>query len=196
MALPDDESANEKAVSFEEAKKAQGALLDNSARLSAQGFGRPVTTAELYKELAAAQGEEAHGIVPIALDDSHFCAIGKIVVNWAALELMIDSAIWQIAEIPDDLGASLTAQVGTFDGKVRALGAVLTVRGGFDNIISALNKFSGNESRGLLDVRNRVVHDGWVGDLKTGTPHRLTAPSAKSNGLTALLNRHSQSGSG
>lgn len=170
---------------YELAKKAQGALFDNPSRFFDRGFGYPVTYAELYRNFGANDIAEVKGIIPIPLDNSHFAAIGKIVINWAALELMVDSAIWQIMGIDDDLGASTTSQIGSFDGKMKTLGSILIVRGDLDDVLSKLNKFR-NDVQGLLELRNRVVHDGWIGDAKTGVPHRLTLPSGKSKGVPTI----------
>ena len=80
-------------------------------------------------------------LTPSGISDAHYCAIGKVTANWAALEAIINSAIWQIGEIPDDIGACLTSQIFTYDAKIKTLGALLGVRGGLDATISALNKF-------------------------------------------------------
>jgi hypothetical protein len=188
MSQPEKEGAPKESVSCEQAAAETDWLFQHPERFFAPGYGQPITRANLAKAIAAARGDlrEVKGIVPIPLDDAHFAAIGKVVVNWAALELIIDSAVWQIAEIPDDIGASLTSQIGTFDSKIRALGAVLTVRNGFGEIVSALNSFSQGKTRALLELRNRVVHDAWIGDLKTGIPHRLTSPTKDKKGVPTL----------
>ncbi len=181
----DDQKPVGKPADFEKAKRTHDALFENPSRFFDSGFGHQITYAELYGNFGENDIPEVKGIVPIPLDDPHFAAIGKIVINWAALELMVDSAIWQIAKIPDDLGASLTSQIGNFDGKIKALGSLLVVRDDSADVISKMNKFS-EEARGLLTLRNRIVHDGWIGDAKTGTPHRMALPSAKSKGVPTI----------
>ena len=79
------------------------------------------------------------------------------------------SAIWRIGEIPDAIGASITSQIYTFDGLVKALQSILRVRG-FHRDAKKLGDLS-NKAKGLQDVRNRLVHDGV--HFHDGAMHRL-----------------------
>jgi len=117
-------------------------------------------------------------VQPIGLSYDHYCAVGMVAANWAALEAIISSAIWQIGEIPDQIGICLTSQIYTLDGKIKALITLLAVRGSLEKTISKVNKFH-EELRGISDARNRTVHDPWVGDQLTGIPHRLQATANK-----------------
>jgi hypothetical protein len=110
--------------------------------------------------------------------DEHYRAIGKMVTNWAALEAIVTSAIWQAAEMPDVYGACVTSQIFTFDGKIKALVAILHARGEFEAQIAALNKFQ-DEARGTLSFRNRIVHDALHFDATTGAPQRLEITANK-----------------
>lgn len=94
---------------------------------------------------------------------------GRIITSWAALEARVASAIWRIGEIPDAIGASITAQIYTFDGKVKALQSILRVRG-FDHDAKRLGRMA-NGTKGLQEVRNRLVHDGV--HFHDGAMHRL-----------------------
>lgn len=38
-------------------------------------------------------------MVGLGLTESHYAAIGLVAANWAALEAIVTSAIWQIGEI-------------------------------------------------------------------------------------------------
>lgn len=109
--------------------------------------------------------------------EAHYSAIGKMVTNWAALEAIVTSAIWQAAEIPDVYGACVTSQIFTFDGKIKALVSILHARGDFETQIAALNKFQ-NDVRGTLTFRNRIVHDPLHFDA-TGAPQRLEITADK-----------------
>ncbi|THD42657.1 MAG: hypothetical protein E7774_14985 [Bradyrhizobium sp.] len=168
---------SEKPVSFEKAVKAQGTMFDNSERFFQAGIGVPLTEETLFR-LTLKGREEVHGIIPGPLSAAHYSAIGKVAANWAALEMLINSAIWQIGEIPDEIGGCITSQFFTFDTKIKALIAVLGVRGNFNKTIAALNKFH-DRSRGAAQKRNRTVHDPWVGDFKTGIPQRLEITADK-----------------
>lgn len=94
---------------------------------------------------------------------------GSIITSWAALEARMASAIWRIGEIPDAIGASITAQIYTFDGLVKALQAILRVRG-FHSDAKKLQRLS-DATKGLQEVRNRLVHDGV--HFHDGAVHRL-----------------------
>lgn len=117
-------------------------------------------------------------IKPTGLSVDHYCALGMVTANWGALEAMVSSSIWQIGEIPDEIGICLTSQIYTLDGKLKALVTLLSVRGNFENVISKLNKFH-EKLRGVSSARNRATHDPWVGDENTGVPHRLQATAEK-----------------
>jgi hypothetical protein len=90
--------------------------------------------------------------------EEHYAALGKLTANWAALEMHIASAIWQIGEIPDAIGASLTAQVWGVDGRMKALQSILCIRG-FDDVAKRLNVFWDKKLRALQEFRNRRIHD-------------------------------------
>jgi hypothetical protein len=92
-----------------------------------------------------------------APDETYYLLIGKIITNWAMLEARLGSAIWRIGEIPDAYGASITSQIYTLDGKVKALQAILRERG-FETEAKKLGKVIGG-IKSLADTRNRIVHD-------------------------------------
>jgi hypothetical protein len=117
-------------------------------------------------------------IDPWDISDDHYSAIGKVAASWAALEAMVSSAIWQIGEIQDEIGACVTSQIFPFDGKIKALISILEVRGGLNKTICQLNKFH-KDTRGIGTFRNRTIHDPWVHDLNTNTPHRLQITADK-----------------
>ena len=175
MSDPIDNS--EKSPSFQTAKAESDFMFPDISRFFAPGFGTPLTEADLLK-LINSSDREISGIVPTIIDNDHYIAIGKVAANWAALEMLINSAIWQIAEIPDHLGACVTSQIYTFDGRMKALISILGVRGDFDDVVRNLNKFH-EKSRAFAQRRHRTVHDPWVGDLKSGVPQRLEVTADK-----------------
>ena len=113
-----------------------------------------------------------------SLPADHYCALGMVTANWGALEALVSSSIWQIGEIPDQIGICLTSQIYTLDGKLKALITLLAVRGQLERTVAKLNKFHEN-LRGTSNARNRATHDPWVGDELTGIPHRLQATADK-----------------
>ncbi len=110
--------------------------------------------------------------------EAHYAAIGMLASNWAALEAIVTSAIWQIGQIEDAIGACITPQISTFDGKLKALVSILEVRRGFQREIDALNKFH-RSSQPLATFRNRVIHDPAYFDPETGAPKRLEITANK-----------------
>lgn len=110
--------------------------------------------------------EPIRGLEAKPLPPEHYHAIGLVAANWAALEILVASAIWRIGEIPDDIGACLTSQIYTFDSKVKALEAILKRRGDLEPVIKALSKFN-TEAGNALRRRNRAMHDGWIVDAET-----------------------------
>jgi hypothetical protein len=113
-----------------------------------------------------------------AISPVHFSAIGLVASNWATLEAVVTSAIWQIGEIPDEIGACVTSQIYTFDGRMKALLSILEIRGELDKTIKSLKKFH-ESTRGLGEFRNRVLHDPWIHDAESNTPHRLEITANK-----------------
>ncbi len=45
--------------------------------------------------------------------EAYYTAVGNVALNWAALESIVSSAIWQIGEIPDEIAACITSQIYT-----------------------------------------------------------------------------------
>jgi hypothetical protein len=90
-------------------------------------------------------------------EEAYRYIVGNIITNWAAYESRVASAIWQVGGIPDAIGASITSQIYTLDGKVKALQSILRVKG-FDKEAKKLGKIIA-DTKVLADWRNRLVHD-------------------------------------
>jgi hypothetical protein len=107
----------------------------------------------------------------------HYMAIGKVASNWAALELLVSNALWQLAKIDDEPGACLTAQIGNIGRMLDALTALVRLRGGSEKSLSKIAGFA-EKTFGLSTKRNRIVHAAWV---VTGTlePSRLEVSARK-----------------
>jgi hypothetical protein len=110
--------------------------------------------------------------------EAHYAAIGNVASNWAALEAIVTSAIWQIGEMDDAIGACITSQISTFDGKMKALVSILEVRGGFVKVIADVNAIH-RHARPLATFRNRLVHDPLNFNPTTGNPQRLEITADK-----------------
>lgn len=101
--------------------------------------------------------------------EAYYHAVGKIITYWAALEARLASAIWRIGEIPDDFGASITSQIYTLDGKVKALQSILRARGYEKEAVNLGTVI--DDTKGLSDIRNRLVHDPV--HIREGQVYRL-----------------------
>ncbi len=104
--------------------------------------------------------------------EDHYKSIGSVAVIWAVLELRINYAIWELANLNKQAGACITAQITAPVPRMRALISLVHFRGGDNNLLKALNKFSGKLD-GLARRRNRVVHDPWSVNEESGEIQRM-----------------------
>ena len=132
--------------------------------------------------------------VPIELAPEYSKAIGYVAIAWSAVEYHINLAIWELAGVPSGVGACMTAQIYTFDGRMKALIALLNLKRVPPSIIKDANRFH-EDTRGPQEIRNRVIHDYWVWDA-AGAIHRLEMTASKKLKLEAVpvsldeLNQH------
>lgn len=103
--------------------------------------------------------------------EAHYREIGKVAANWAAFETIAVSALWMLADVKDEPGACLTAQIPNMARRMDALEALLRLRGASDFLLRKVHKF-GSDTYGLQEQRNRIVHDPWHVD-KDGQLNRL-----------------------
>lgn len=96
--------------------------------------------------------------------------IGRVAADWAALEATVDWATWEVANLSNEVGVSLTSQINGPGRKLDGLIAVATAVGVAPKHLAQLNKIA-KETISAGERRNRVVHDPWivVGD----SPHRI-----------------------
>jgi hypothetical protein len=125
--------------------------------------------------------------VPADLHPTALQHIGAIASDWGALEFMISDLTWRLAAVFPALGACMTAQIYTFNSRVDALIALLRIRQADTTLIADLNRFK-DRSRGPQELRNRIVHDAWTRNDRTGRTMRLeiTARSRLSFGLVLV----------
>jgi hypothetical protein len=68
--------------------------------------------------------------------------IAKVAANWSALEYMINGTIWELTDVRPSLGACLTAQIATVQGRLAALIAVMKLRRVDAKLLKKVNKFA------------------------------------------------------
>ena len=104
--------------------------------------------------------------------DDHYKSIGSVAAIWAKLELNINYAIWNLANLDKEAGACITAQIIAPVPRMRALISLVHYRGGKDDLMKSLNRFSGKLDK-LARRRNRIVHDPWSISEATGDMRRM-----------------------
>jgi hypothetical protein len=93
--------------------------------------------------------------------------IAKITSYWSALEYNINLSIWHLAGVYPAIGACITEQIFTLDGRMKALFALLRLRQAPDNLIKRVNKFA-EKSRKAQAIRNRIAHHTWHRKTESG----------------------------
>ena len=86
--------------------------------------------------------------------------IAKIISYWAALEYSINMAIWHLAGVYPAVGACMTEQIFTLDGRLKSLTSLLKLRRASPDILKRVNKFA-EHSHKPRDIRNGIAHDTW-----------------------------------
>lgn len=102
---------------------------------------------------------EVEAFINEHLKDFH-SEIGRIASVWAMLEFRMDQFIWDLAGIEQTAGACLTTQMNGTTPRLRAIKALMELRGSAPELITRLNKFTADLVTPQED-RNRAVHDPW-----------------------------------
>jgi hypothetical protein len=106
------------------------------------------------------------------IPQEHYAAIGKVAAGWAMLEFQIDNLVWGLIGGYQPRLACVTAQMISIHPKLNALKSIVRLRGGSDATISAVNRFA-SDIGGLVEARNRAVHDPVMRNERTGEVMRL-----------------------
>ena len=108
--------------------------------------------------------------------NKYYTAIGRIASGWAHFELVVNHAIWELANVEQHVGACVTAQIIAPVPRFKALVSLIQLRGGSKAAIDALNGISGT-ANDIAEKRNRFVHDASLVETTTMefTQLRITA---------------------
>jgi hypothetical protein len=109
---------------------------------------------------------------PLKIPPEHLAAIGNIANCMAQLEFQIDLGIWKLVAAPQQLVACLTAQMISPVPRLKAFIGLCEVIGASAESLAALNKFAGDIG-GLIDRRNRLIHDPRMVNKRTTSVVRL-----------------------
>jgi hypothetical protein len=105
------------------------------------------------------------------IDPEFYQLIGRIASSWAWLEMTVNDCLWALCGAPYGAGACVTAQIYSFDSRMKSLVALLELKKVDQKFIDKVNAFH-QSSRCSLAIRNRCIHDVW-GHIE-GEPQRLT----------------------
>src|SRR5438045_3311094 len=78
---------------------------------------------------------------------TYSAAIGHVSTIFAKFELLVNEMIWLLANVGIDEGACITSQIPSPLSRLRALIALVAVRGGKGNLINELNSQFQHHSR-------------------------------------------------
>lgn len=104
--------------------------------------------------------------------DDHMRWVGHVAGIWASLELGINMAIWELANVEREAGACITSQLFSPSSRLRVLTNLIRIRGGAPDKIAKINKFAGAVGD-LGRRRNEYIHDTWTLDEKTAKVARI-----------------------
>src|SRR5258705_5213545 len=103
--------------------------------------------------------------------DEHMKWLGHVAAISASLDLSVNMAIWELANVERWIGACLTTQLFSPSSRFRVLISLIQVRGGSPDIISKVNKFAERAGK-LARRRNSYIHDAWAIDEQNGDVKR------------------------
>ncbi len=99
--------------------------------------------------------------------------IAKIISYWSALEYNINLSIWHLAGVYPAIGACITEQIYTLDGRLKAIQSLLELRRAPSDLLRKVNKFK-QKSYKSQAIRNRVAHDTWHRTIESKRMVQLT----------------------
>jgi len=117
---------------------------------------------------------DAKAIVRRPLPEDHpaYVLIGRIAAEWARLEHILDTIIWELAGLEPATGSCLTAPQFTYRPRLKMMRSLIEKMGLSADIISKakqLNKDVGDHAY----LRNQCVHDAWFVQEDSQAPEIL-----------------------
>jgi|SRR5208337_618732 len=110
-------------------------------------------------------------------EDAHYAIVGKIISNWAVLELAMDGLIWKISNVDMQEGACITAQIPNSARRLDAIISLVGLNGGSKPLVKQFKKFA-EKLRTAQIKRNRITHDPWDADVHSGHFRRFEVSAA------------------
>jgi hypothetical protein len=111
------------------------------------------------------------------LAERHYAAIGKVAVEWAELEGMLDIRAIEVAGFDTTNGMCFALQIVGPGRKLNVYMAVAELRGAKTGTLKKLRRLQ-QDILAVAEKRNRVIHDQW--EIKpSGSPIRLELTANK-----------------
>lgn len=99
--------------------------------------------------------------------------IGTVASAWARFEYRTTQILWHLANVDIHAGACISAQIQSQPNRLRALCALVALRGGDEHpLVGDINAFSVKADK-LIRQRNRFVHDPWIYKTSGQPPIRV-----------------------
>jgi hypothetical protein len=100
--------------------------------------------------------------------------IGLVAAGWARFEYLANKLIWRLANVDIAVGACITAQILSPSNRLKALVALVHLRGGSEELLKDLRAFA-KRAEGIARQRNRMVHDPWIVEGEKSVRVEVTA---------------------
>lgn len=123
---------------------------------------------ELLRRLAA----EAKIFEPFMI------ALGRLATAWSEYELHLNIYIWELANVEKIAGSCMTSQMIGPGPRLRCLLSLLELRKAPAEIINAFNSHA-TKAEKIGRQRNRLIHDPWMLESKTGQINRIEITADK-----------------
>jgi hypothetical protein len=110
--------------------------------------------------------------LPGDLDPDFYTTVGEIASDWGTLEYVVSQCMWSAAQVDEQLGACITAQIASLPAKLESLALLLRARGVSARLMSDFQRFI-QDSRRPTELRNCAVHDPLGVHKEDSEPRQL-----------------------
>lgn len=145
-----------------EGAKAGAADLAGSKAATGMQAGATAKAAELVVQIGPSH-EPLPELHPL------YALVGRVASEWSHLEHILDAIIWELARIPPNVSACITAQILGAYPRFLTIIALGTMRGLSPTTLDRIKSVQGAVSR-AQEERNRAIHDPWYIEVGSGQP--------------------------
>jgi hypothetical protein len=101
-----------------------------------------------------------------------YLAVGKLALGWSTFEVVVNDAIWELANVERLAGTCMTSQLIGPGPRFRCLVSLLNLREVKPELINAFNSLA-SEAESLGRQRNRCLHDPLVLNIHERKMYRM-----------------------